>query len=59
MAAYISQSEAATYVEAVSTWSASQAGAYLTAASAMVETAEKLTGTVYAYITHVMNIFAV
>lgn len=37
MAAYISQSEAATYVDALSTWSASQAGAYLTAASAMVD----------------------
>ena len=37
MPAYISQSEAATYVDALSTWSASQAGAYLTAASAMVD----------------------
>lgn len=37
MAAYISQSEAATYVEVLSTWPTSQAVAYLTAASAMID----------------------
>ena len=37
MPAYISQSEAATFVDALSTWPASQAGAYLAAASAMVD----------------------
>jgi len=37
MAAYLSQSEATTYVESVGTWSASVASSYLSAASSMVD----------------------
>jgi len=37
MAAYISQSEATTYIEVIGTWAASAAVAYLSAASSLID----------------------
>jgi len=37
MAAYISQSEATTYTDVIGTWTAAAAGAYLSAASSLID----------------------